>query len=319
MTQIINLIWGRYVYHLSDRLVTRQQRSRFSVFDPNSNKTIVYRARDGYLVVGYTGLAFLDGVPTDKFLAQLIVGQQVGEGIVTHVSRDSGSVDTNTVLNRLYLGLSEFWARIPKADQSAPFELTIAGWHQLPQRSVAMPVIWALEKAGGDGRAFRARRAWRWIDWRRRFSASFAPSPAPVLVEELMRELAGMRQAPLEDVEATLGRAMLRIRGDRPETVGSSYLRVRLSPWEDVQVRVRMTVSDQDRVSMRGVPHEGFSPWIINPPTVFSPAELRGNGATGLDEVGSAFRWRVEAPGPPLRSSTCVSHSAQKRRSDPTR
>ncbi len=66
MTLILTLATPRYILQVSDRLVTRGD----SRFDPASNKIVIYHAKNALVAIGYSGLAYLEGVPTDQWIAQ---------------------------------------------------------------------------------------------------------------------------------------------------------------------------------------------------------------------------------------------------------
>src|SRR5437867_2015050 len=61
MTPIVSLASRRYVLQVGDRLVTRAAHP----FDPFSNKAVIYFARDAVVSISYTGLAYLESLPTD--------------------------------------------------------------------------------------------------------------------------------------------------------------------------------------------------------------------------------------------------------------
>ncbi|MDV8055531.1 hypothetical protein, partial [Rhodococcus sp. IEGM 1343] len=67
MTLILAATVGHHVFHTSDRLITVPSRvkNRSQAWDIASNKTVIVVASDCWLVIGYTGLAYLDGIPTD--------------------------------------------------------------------------------------------------------------------------------------------------------------------------------------------------------------------------------------------------------------
>lgn len=72
MTQILTRASRRYVMQVSDRLVTRDG----SPFDPLANKSLVLATINGVVVLSYTGRAFLDGVPTDQWIAEVLRGER---------------------------------------------------------------------------------------------------------------------------------------------------------------------------------------------------------------------------------------------------
>jgi len=76
MTLILAAVCGRYAFHASDRLTTTNVSRRFpsGEFDPHSNKTVIVCGPESWLAIGYTGIAFLDGRPTDQLIAEAVTG-----------------------------------------------------------------------------------------------------------------------------------------------------------------------------------------------------------------------------------------------------
>lgn len=73
MTLILSLAAPGLVAQVSDRQVTRMQRGRPArIHSPVENKTIIFIVRDAVGVLGYTGSAYVDGRPTDEWLAMQI-------------------------------------------------------------------------------------------------------------------------------------------------------------------------------------------------------------------------------------------------------
>jgi hypothetical protein len=71
MTLVLSLATPAYLLHVSDRLVSRTGVPH----DRLAHKTVVLRGTDGLLVFGCTGLAFVDGVPTDTWIADVLSGR----------------------------------------------------------------------------------------------------------------------------------------------------------------------------------------------------------------------------------------------------
>ena len=71
MTLILSRIGYQAVLQISDRLITVDH----TQYDVEANKTIILVADDGVACVSYCGLAFLNGIPSDNFLAQSLTGK----------------------------------------------------------------------------------------------------------------------------------------------------------------------------------------------------------------------------------------------------
>lgn len=75
MTLILGAVWRGRAIHASDRFVSvKHPKFPTGEFDPHSNKTLVLCGSDCRVVIGYSGLAFLDGKPTDQFIAEAVTG-----------------------------------------------------------------------------------------------------------------------------------------------------------------------------------------------------------------------------------------------------
>ena len=60
MTLILSRASKDYVIQVTDRRITQTAEK---VVDEISNKNVLYCAQNGVVALGYTGLAYLDGVP----------------------------------------------------------------------------------------------------------------------------------------------------------------------------------------------------------------------------------------------------------------
>jgi hypothetical protein len=76
MTLIVSLVAGNWAFHASDRFVSVEPTpdNPTGEFDPHANKTVIVIGTDCWVVLGYTGIAFLDGKPTDQLIAEAISG-----------------------------------------------------------------------------------------------------------------------------------------------------------------------------------------------------------------------------------------------------
>jgi hypothetical protein len=76
MTLIVAVATGNYAIHASDRYVSVQPtpKNKSGDWDLHANKTVVAIGSDCWVVIGYTGLAYLDGKPTDQLIAEAISG-----------------------------------------------------------------------------------------------------------------------------------------------------------------------------------------------------------------------------------------------------
>jgi len=76
MTLVLGGMAAYYVFHASDRLttITPTPKDPDGAWDIHANKTVIVCGSDCWLVIGYSGLAYLDDKPTDAFIASVLAG-----------------------------------------------------------------------------------------------------------------------------------------------------------------------------------------------------------------------------------------------------
>lgn len=77
MTLVLGGAVAYHAFHASDRLttITPTPKNPDRAWDIHANKTVIVCGSDCWLVIGYTGLAYLDGKPTDAFIASVLAGR----------------------------------------------------------------------------------------------------------------------------------------------------------------------------------------------------------------------------------------------------
>src|SRR5437879_5929688 len=80
MTLILTAVHRYGVTQVVDRLVTRQTNSGAEEFDPLANKTVLFFARDAFVTLAYTGVAYIDRLPTDQWIAETLRDKAVALG-----------------------------------------------------------------------------------------------------------------------------------------------------------------------------------------------------------------------------------------------
>jgi hypothetical protein len=121
MTLIVSAVAGNWAMHASDRYVGVKATPKGAPVehDPHSNKTVVVCARDYWVVLGYTGLAYLDGKPTDQLIAEAISGYDDLSGAMGTFWQPPPGLHYREIRNRVEQKLKDAYSRLPKsvADQ----------------------------------------------------------------------------------------------------------------------------------------------------------------------------------------------------------
>ena len=147
MTLVLTFVSPRYVMQVADRLVTITKGGKR--FDPASNKSLIYLARNAIVTIGYSGLAYLDGIPTDEWIAQTLWGKDLprhDDGrAVGHVfgGGPRKGIDIGRAIERLRCG-SQKALRNDPAPRGAKFlQIVLAGWQWrlMGSRTVWRPIL----------------------------------------------------------------------------------------------------------------------------------------------------------------------------------
>ncbi len=104
MTLIIEYIQNRFFVSVSDRLTTISKRPQNTKF----NKTIYCMVGDAYVCISFTGIAFVNDMPTDDWLASLILREKYSDKAA--IIRDSVPMlpwSLKELKNRIVVGLKQ--------------------------------------------------------------------------------------------------------------------------------------------------------------------------------------------------------------------
>ena len=321
MTLILTALNYGGVVQVVDRLLTRSTPAGLQRFDPNANKTIVLATRDALLSIAYTGLAFLEGVPTDEWLVRTITHKPIARGSDNVRPATISFVDSATwpdlglVVNRLSDGLALAFTRLNPPDwREMPLTIIAAGW-LLYRRRVPRPVAVTIAKAKGI-----APVVTQWMPryiGRRTYLAALPFGQMPKSEHsELLRQVA---EVPMDQAEPILVKG-LRSVSAREGTVGDQVTCVTISPPQYGSARVRYDSLKPDfaRVTIRGrdlkVP-VAFTPWILTPGMIEAPSIVSGP-TTSQRQVGP---WTLDLGGGPSdeESGLLALHFSQQRPRQP--
>jgi hypothetical protein len=303
MTLVLHVATPVHALHVSDRLVSKAEIPH----DPLANKTVVLRATDGLLAFGYTGPAYVSGVPMDTWIADAVSGGSCAADMGSLAYGNFPVRDVGTSLLALSQGLRGI----------GPFRrdgaVSGVGWQWDGERDGALVrhVLWGLDEESGKfhwqqavprhlperEKASRITRAGAWPltseEWRRLVDQVAAAGPDVGLVESLLVD------------------AIRRASDERPGLVGKNCMSVLLRPWENPNVHVRFIPDD---------PHEGkalgqtlevaFSPWLVAPDAIIAPSLLVG----GITSGPGLLTYSMDAPPVPEDQRLKAALQSQKRR-----
>jgi hypothetical protein len=285
MTLILTVATPAYALQVGDRLVSRGGRPH----DPLSNKSVVFRGADGLLAFGYTGPAFLDGVPTDTWIADVLSGGSCADhtGAVAYGAfpiRDVGTT-LRTLCRRL---------RAQPSFQRLGGEVGAVGWQWdgRRSRSPVRDVLWVLHS--GSGALRWEQLVPRHIPERKQVFRMVWTGDWP-LGDDTWRELlnrVGVAGPDWEGVETLLVGAIRRASGQRPGTIGRHCMSTLLRPWHSPNALIRFIPETAHRgTAFEQVVEVAYTPWLVAADAVHAPTVLVG----GLSTEQGLLTYSMEA------------------------
>ena len=144
MTLILTIATPAFMVQSSDRLLTRNR----SPVDPIANKAILYRAEDAVAAVGYSGIAYISGIPTDEWLATILWGEPIPRGhdnrrpATVHFGKRPNAWNLKTAIEELKRAIGS----LRQADiKRGGLVISVASW----TRTGDEPLYFEIERAPG--------------------------------------------------------------------------------------------------------------------------------------------------------------------------
>ena len=302
MTLILTLVTPQYVLQVSDRLVTRAGQE----FDPASNKNLIYLAKNALVTIGYSGAAYLEGVPTDRWIAQRLWGQELPQQFAYLAGRAPRWLTVGESIEALRCGCEEASCRLPPQYQP---QIVLAGWQWRPHRArcaVLRPILYEIRSSKGSPGSVKYEtkhlpRYWHW-ERPRLFLVSRIPEDSPLSNASLAELIDRLRDAVTSpEVSRELLVATVRDMAKRSRVVGADCMCIFI-PRLSYGIADASYVPADKPLSLVAEGREPFevpatyTPWIVAPASVQAPCVLVGGTPAGLGPVTLTMRG-PEAPG----------------------
>jgi hypothetical protein len=296
MTLIVGQTSARFALHIGDRLVSVQSPGKPpSPFDVLANKSLLYVAPDGIVAIGYTGLAYLEGVPTDQRLAEILIGKRYprtetprGMSMGQKYAGRSIGLAIRALLNELTAIWSGHW--MTGRNRRFPFDVLGVGW-QWNRRGRARPIAFILPRPGGANTEFEYQHLPRHLG-RICWTLCVPRSNKGLLDgERLRRESLDCMSADLTE-QAIVNE----FQSLNEPSVGKNCVSILIPPPANKSVRIRYFPYDEFRMTVplrrNRVVRVAFTPWMIGSSFVAAPMAFTG---TAHVPVGN-FDVKLEAP-----------------------
>jgi hypothetical protein len=294
---ILTYAVGGMIFQVGDRLVTGGGRSP----DPAANKNILFLAENAIVSIGYTGRAYLDDVPTDQWLAQLLSGEEMDgrREPKPPIRLRTGPItwwpNIGVALVLLKRNLEVAVSRLPATQRSLAPTVVLAGWQNVGRRKRDVrPLVAALAYSSSNGRygIWQHKRYWHREPRPGGQYPSFlvAIPPRYLSTAECADLNARLGQArTIDEAEDLLVGAIREVTG-RFSTVGRDCVSIVLPPPRMPRVRVRylpigrMTHGPLNCVMTNPLP-AAFTPWVLGPKITFPPTILASTEDAVSQEV----------------------------------
>jgi hypothetical protein len=298
------------VIHIGDRLLTVGASS----WDPLANKSVVLLGLDGFAVLSYSGLAYIDSKPTDQWLAEEVSGREAGPALRVGsgppmMFDPSFRPKVGPALARVRTAIDREFGPSGTKHRSKGMRVEATGFivprRRSPQRK-ARPFMHRYSHPGHYHSQLVVDELPRYWDWFRETKLGsvgvVAAEERRALHEDLSAQLASTRLTNQDDCERLLVNC-IRAVSVTDGRVGKHCMSIVLG--RDGEVRVRFLPDPTDDSSA-----VAYTPWVVGPGAMWPPSVLEGM----LPELGLAG-YRVEfARLPPLRASMPLSASSQRRK-----
>jgi len=307
MTLILARASAEFVLQVTDRLTTIQATKQ--PFDKIANKNILYFASNAVIALAYTGDAYLEGIPTDHWIAEKIAG------IKTNLETPPAMVGYKELKRDVGQALNIIKNELDRQVRKIQYlVISIQGW-QWDSRGKLRPLVGDISKAT-IGNAFNIRyepRNW----WAEGASMTIAAPPLNISQKELTDLSNSLRHKSAIETEGLLVEK-IREFSHRNTIIGPHCISIMLPPPSNPNIVVRYLPENPSILpeSQRLTSDQmtwAFSPWIVSSKMCMPPAQIIGGGFTANTGLFS-IQFISETPENPNWS---LMHQGQKRRKYP--
>lgn len=307
MTQILGVVTRGRAFHVSDRLVTRKTGYEFEEYDVLSNKTVVFGASNAIVTIGYSGQAFIEGLPTDSWIAKSLIDlPEVPESLMWRPSRELKWPSIGEALERLRHKAESELSR-STIDQSIAPKFSVVGWSWKTfanNRTLGYPLLCEIEIESSSTYSIKySAKHWAWD---RRFTLQTNPDLAKGELDHLMSEIKGKGGNSPMALQDALVQSIRRISTSRAD-VGRDVMCVLLTPRSSPVVRVTYSPEDPQRYYAHKTPKGqtllgDYAPWIMISTCVWPPSAT----SSGWTDMPSSFSWSLSSDPIPNMSHSLI-------------
>jgi len=300
MTLILTRASKNYVLQVTDRLVTRGRKP----FDTLANKNVLYCARNAIVAMGYTGPAYLDGMPTDQWIVEKLTAKKTvyhdGKPAAFGFYKPERFLDIGLSMRMLRTEFEDATSAAVRQDRTSgwraqDFDLCVAGWQWYRRNKPFRPLLLALTKPGGSTsfQVVEEPRHWHFASDltadmpEKRCLFRVGAAPVGNIGNSALRKLVlQLEDKRFDEAEALLVDCMRDVAARVPE-VGRDCLSILLLPPPAARARVRYIPATRTEAILISKAKTirlpaAFSPWLVGPSGIVAPSVMGGTLHTRL-------------------------------------
>jgi hypothetical protein len=299
MTLILSYCAKGYVCQVGDRLVSKRYASGKTLpHDPWFNKQVLYLARDGLFIIGFSGVGHIGNVPTDQWIASIVAneplaagGRRSGIGLGTELRSSSTMfpshwLDIGRAVERLRNAIAFAFARLQQMQQrlelGAGLTIVLAGHkYKLRWRGSRVkthhirPVFYKLSYSEKPYPGVSLAPLDRYWGWERGDSyLDYTPELPRHFRNNILTRLRQEGSHTTDKrIEAMLVDGIREVAQDPQWGVSSDCVSVSLMPSRDPEVRIRYNpLASPYGATVQGAAAPSvYSGWIVTPGLLQEP------------------------------------------------
>jgi hypothetical protein len=302
MTSVLGLSSYHFTAMVSDRLVTLvdQRSGRYrDDHDPLANKTLVLLTTDAIVSIGYCGSAYVDGKPTDNWIAET---SAAGGGLLGADGSPSMFGGKRTCKLRLHQICNRLRRGLAQARGGLGVTIMMVGWRVRRHRCTPIHLVFGASARLAPLAGLTMRPAWP-------YEARFGFIGAPISGKEMQAALSEVPSNVLIDRNGAIEflTKLVRSKAGIEKTVGSHTMSVTIPhprerrvvcSFDPLEAHYREAAMDGRKSRLL----VAYSPWIITPGSFHAPTEATGDPGSGAS--WEADGWTIEMQDVPRAAPT---------------
>lgn len=308
MTLALSMITTRFVMQVTDRLVTVDGQP----YDQESNKNIIYVAKNAVVTIGYSGLAYLGSITTDEWIVRTLLGEdpacQNEETRRALRLRGNGrkTIDIGCAIYRVLKKSQEALEKETVPEKSKSLQIIFAGWQGRRRggRIVCRPITYVVCIEQNKGRIKSStttlERYWHYNDVvksKQGIQNPFHVFQVPfATTKNLIQKLAPAAHNPNKSRQILIDE--IQSRAANEPTIGKDCMCIYIPIASQQIVEATYIAKDikPEITSMDEMYSVAFSPWIIGPQILSPPMIIMGPMTQIIESNIGKFEVCVQAP-----------------------